>query len=118
MSNLVKHARRELELVEQDPWMIEGLLKVVQAFADMGHSGGSASSAIPVLNELLQFHNLSPLTDNPDEWVNHGQLWQSVRRSDAFSLNGGVTYYLLSENEGRGLSNLIFHESEHFERED
>jgi len=123
MSNLVDHARRELELVESDPWLIDGMLKVVQAFAEMGHSGGSASVAIPMLNELLQFKNLAPLTDNPDEWEDQTEwtatpgvtLWQNKRNSEAFSLNRGVTYYLLSENEERGLDDLIFHPSEHFE---
>lgn len=64
MSNLVKHARRELELIGEDPEFIKGYLKVIQAFADMGHSGGSASVAIPTINELLQFNNLSPLIDD------------------------------------------------------
>ncbi len=66
MSNLVEHARRELELVGEEEEFIEGYLKVIQAFADMGHSGGSASVAIPVIQTLLQFKNLKPLTDNPE----------------------------------------------------
>jgi hypothetical protein len=120
MSNLVDHARRELERVESDPWIIEGMVKVVQAFADMGHSGGSAMVCIPMLNDLLQYKNLSPLTDDPEEWIDQTamtatpdvSLWQSKRNSEAFSLNRGKTYYLLSENNERGLNDLIFHESE------
>lgn len=120
MSNLVDHARRELERVESDPWIIEGMVKVVQAFADMGHSGGSAMVCIPMLNDLLQFKNLSPLTDDPEEWIDQTEmtatpnvsLWQSKRNSEAFSLNRGKTYYLLSENHERGLNDLIFHETE------
>jgi hypothetical protein len=122
MSNLVNHARHELELVESDPWLIDGMVKVVQAFADMGHSGGSASIAIPMLHDLLQFKNLAPLTDDPSEWEDQTEmtggsvrLWQNKRNSEAFSLNGGVTYYLLSENEEREPENYIFHASEHFE---
>lgn len=98
MSNLVNHAKRELDLIGEDPWMSQGLLTVIQAFADMGHSGGSASAAIPILNDLLQFKNLTPLTDNPDEWMNvTNDVWQCVRNSEAFSQDGGKTYYLLSE---------------------
>jgi hypothetical protein len=105
MSKLVEHARNELELIGEDSKTIEGYLKVIQAYADMGHSGGSASIAIPVINDLLQFKNLAPLTDNPDEWEYHGEdkwgspggVWQSRRRPDAFSNDGGKTYYLLSE---------------------
>ena len=103
MSNLVEHAKRELELVGEEPEFIDGLLKVIQAFADMGHSGGSASVAIPVINELLQFKNLKPLTDNSDEWMLVGeQMWQNVRNSEAFSDDGGKTYYLLSEGGHQG----------------
>lgn len=105
MSNLVKHARRELELIGEEPETIEGYCAVITAFAAMGHSGGSASVAIPVINELLQFKNLSPLTDDPDEWMeisadmwdSTNSVWQNIRRSEAFSNDGGKTYYLLSE---------------------
>lgn len=105
MSNLVDHARRELELINEEPDTIEGYLKVVQAFADMGHSGGSASVAIPVIHELLQFKNLRPLTDDPVEWHHHGEdvwgapggIWQNKRNGEAFSKDGGKTYYLVSD---------------------
>jgi len=104
-SNLVAHARYELQAIGEDSQTTEELLKVVQAFSDMGHSGGSAGVAIAMLNELLQFQNLSPLTDNPDEWLFHGAdiwgaeggVWQNKRNGEAFSHDGGVTYYLLSE---------------------
>jgi len=105
VSNLVDHARRELELIGEEPDTITGYLNVVQAFADMGHSGGSASVAIPVIHELLQFKNLRPLTDDPREWAHvaeetwgsPGGVWQNTRNSEAFSNDGGKTYYLLSE---------------------
>jgi len=107
MSNLVEHAKTELELLGEDPEVIEGYLNVIQAFADMGHSGGSASVAIPTISRLLNFGNLKPLTSDPDEWVDHTEvsgnnpLWQNKRNSEAFSLNGGKTYYLLSETSGK-----------------
>ena len=97
------HARHELIAIGEDPETIEGYLNVIQAFADMGHSGGSASVAIPVINELLQYKNLSPLTDDPEEWMHIAEeiggenCWQSRRRPEAFSQDGGKTYYLLSE---------------------
>jgi hypothetical protein len=104
-SNLVRHARRELAMLGEDAETTEGLVKVIQTFADMHPSGGMASIFIPMINELLQFHNLTPLTDNPDEWalVNlqisdlDDNIWQNIRRSEAFSNDGGKTYYLLSE---------------------
>lgn len=108
MSNLVEHARHELELIGEDTETIDGYLKVVQAFADMRHSGYSASIAIPVIGKLLHFKNLSPLTDDPEEWFHHDSdvwgtsegIWQNKRNSEAFSKDNGKTYYLLSESEG------------------
>lgn len=103
-SNLVEHARRELELIGEDPEVIAGYIKVFEAFSDMGHSGGSASVAIPVINELLQWKNLKPLTDDPEEWIHIADeisgsenVYQNNRNSEAFSHDGGKTYYLLSE---------------------
>lgn len=100
-SNLVVHARRELQILGEDEQTIAGYLKVVQAFASMGHSGCSASIAIPVLMKLLSYQNLKPLTNNPSEWTRVGDfpvpMWQSVRNSECFSEDGGKTYYRLSE---------------------
>ena len=105
MSNLVNHAKRELELIREDSDTIDGYLKVIQAFADWGHSGGSASFAIPIINELLQFNNLSPLTTDPDEWTHihkdltsGEELWQSQRNPRAFSMDGGRTYYYVDDH--------------------
>jgi hypothetical protein len=95
---LVEHARKELSLVETDEEYIEGLVKVIEAFAEFGHSGGSASIAIPTINTLLQFKPLSPLTNDPSEWIHQADgVWQSARDSEAFSNDAGKTYYLLSE---------------------
>ncbi len=99
MSNLVDHARRELALIGEDPETVKGLCRVVQAFADMGHSGGSASIAIPMLERLLRFKPLAPLTYAPDEWFKHEDggdghpLWQNIRDSAVFSTDGGATHY-------------------------
>lgn len=114
-SGLVQHAKRELALTEPDPWMRDGIVRVVEAFARMGHSGGSAAYAIPVIHELLQFHNLAPLTDDPKEWNKVGDyMWQNNRCSEAFSADRGITYWLLSE--GANAQNRIpMHRSEHKE---
>lgn len=109
MSNLVDHARREMELIGEDPDIIDGVCKVVQAYANMGHSGGSDSVVRPMLMELLSFHNLSPLTNDPDEWQYHDSdmwdgkngIWQNKRNSEAFSTDGGKTFYLLGETLGQ-----------------
>lgn len=120
--SLLEHARFELELIGEEEETIQGYLNVIQAFANMGHSGGSASVAIPVINELLQFHNLTPLTNDPDEWLFHGEdvwgagggVWQNRRNSEAFSNDGGKTYYLLSEG-GNDQNRKPLHTSTHME---
>lgn len=109
MSTLVEHAKRELDILaksgDPDDEMNKVLIECVAKFAEYGHSGGSASWAISVLNKLLQFKNLTPLTDNPDEWMQVGtggllyrgyDVWQNRRNSEAFSHDGGETYYVLS----------------------
>lgn len=106
-SNLVRHAREELERItendeydEYDKWWINGMLRVVQAFADMEHSGASASSAISQLNALLRFKPLTPITNDPKEWVEVDDgLWQNRRDSEAFSKDGGLTYRLNSSQD-------------------
>lgn len=104
MSNLIEHARRELTAIGEEPETIDWYCRVIEAFTSFGHSGGSASVAIPTINALLLFQNLSELTTDPSEW-NHissdqtggEEVWQSARNPEAFSSDGGLTYQLLSE---------------------
>jgi hypothetical protein len=114
VSNLVEHARRELTLVEQGPdgnrAFADSLLRAVEGFASYGgHSGGSAAVAIEWLTRLLRFQNIAPLTDDPDEWMHVGGdlwppdgVWQNKRCGEAFSHDGGKTYWLLSEGAHNG----------------
>lgn len=61
--------------------------------------------AIPTIYQLLKQKNLTPLTDSPNEWLFHdedtwgapGGIWQNIRNGEAFSHDGGKTYYLVSE---------------------
>lgn len=97
--SLVEHAKRELDLLpETDEEFKASIINSIAAFTSYGHSGGSASVAIPMLYDLLQHKNLSPLTKNPNEWNECGPgVWQNNRNGEAFSKDGGKTYYLLSE---------------------
>lgn len=118
-SNLVTHARKELELLGEEPEIIDGLLRVVQAYADMNHSGGSHSVCLPMLTALLDFKNLKPLTDDPDEWIHisddmagRPDLWQNTRNYECFSHDGGKTYYKLSDPKTVTGKWLPIHKSE------
>lgn len=128
-SNLVTHARRELKVIGEDKYHSEKLVEMVEIFASMGHSGGSAGVAIAQLTALLEFQNLSPLTDDEDEWYFHanvdfglpkdawengsGGVWQNKRNGEAFSNDGGKTYYLLSEGGNAQNPNPMHHSRLH-----
>jgi len=109
--SLVDHARRELELAglfdsnsDYGGMLGNAIMKMVELFAEEGHSGASAAMTIAVLEKLLRFKPLTPLTNDPDEWMCVSEMmghetWQSRRNSEAFSNDGGVTYYLLDDHE-------------------
>lgn len=106
-SNLVAHAKRELKLLGEDEYFVNEYLKMIQIFADMGHSGFSAAHFTATLNALLQYQNLTPLTDDEDEWMYHGPdlwngtegIWQNKRSPAAFSSDGGKTYSFVNDDE-------------------
>ena len=101
MTNLVDHARRELAAINEDPEISKGLLKVIQAYADMKLHAETTAETIQTLNALLEFQHLTDLTDDPEEWYQHemldGTFWQNKRNGGAFSRDGGKTYYLTEE---------------------
>ena len=51
-----------------DADMARKILEIVQVFADQHHSGASAGYCLSVLQKLLAFMPLTPLTGEDDEW--------------------------------------------------
>lgn len=112
-SNLVLHAQRELKaagLYDADSdygGMIgKAAEQIVAVFAEQGHSGFSAEITTAVVSKLMRFDPLTPLTNDPDEWMEvegFGKLkaWQSRRNSSCFSNDGGRTYYDIDERPSR-----------------
>jgi hypothetical protein len=106
VSNLVEHAERELKLINEDPEVCKMYIKMIKTFSKFGHSGASAAICADTLHDLLRFKNLAPLTDDPAEWLHHksevrggppgGGIWQNKRNSEAFSEDGGKTYYFVA----------------------
>lgn len=91
MGNLLNHAKKELELIggaekdEMQEMMNRQLLQIVEVFESHGHSGFSASYAINVLNRLLQYKPLKPLTGEDEEWNEVGNgMFQNSRHSEVF----------------------------------
>lgn len=98
-NNLVVHARRELQLLDEDPTVIEWYIRVIKEYASFGHSGGSAWATTAILEKLLRYEPLTPITNDPSEWFYHGPdqygvdgVWQNKRDSRLFSNDEGKTY--------------------------
>lgn len=97
--SIVDYAERELELAgyradlpEDSPnkWMRDGVLKLLRAFADEGHSGSSAPHAIAMFQRLASFKPLAPLTGADDEWNEVGDgIWQNRRATNVFKDTDG-----------------------------
>ena len=73
--------------------------EICKLFAEQGHSGLSANITLQLLDELLiKSNTLSPLTNNPDEWMDVTEmsgykLHQSKRKFSCFSDDNLNTYY-------------------------
>jgi hypothetical protein len=116
--SLVEHARRELEILGEfatDPAYAQSIVAAVAAFASYGgHSGGSAMVAREHLAVLLDHRALSPITSQPDEWIDRSEmsgypLWQNRRDSRAMSHDGGRTYWLVDDDSKTVHTALVDH---------
>lgn len=97
MSNLVKHAEHELSLIgdgecEMQQAMNKHLVEMVKVFAEEGHSGFSAGYAVSLLEKLLRYEPLTPLTGEDDEWVDVGHCFQNKRCSHVLKDYDGKAY--------------------------
>lgn len=120
MSNLIQHAKMELGVIgltedspdEMNQMMRKHILTMVQAFADEGHSGFSASYALSILTKLLDFKPLGPLTGEDSEWVHvydeddGSPVYQNKRCSSvfkgvkgAYNINGKVFWEWFKDEE-------------------
>jgi hypothetical protein len=101
MSNLLNHAMRELHAAGYDPATMEDgdinklmyncVIELGSVFANQHHSGASAGYCIDVVNKLLKFEPLSPLTGDDSEWVEVSEgLWQNNRCSNVFKTADGA----------------------------
>lgn len=110
-SNLYQHARRELELAgltrkdsDYNGMLGTAALEIIEVFARQGHSGQSAAIVTALINDLMQFKALTPITDDPEDWIEvtewapkGGRMWQCRRQSDLFSYNGGKSWHSVED---------------------
>jgi hypothetical protein len=116
---LVDYAKSELDILlagceddesrEMQQRMNNHILEMVQVFADENHSGFSASYAIGLLEKVLRYHPLTPLTGGADEWneVEPG-MFQNRRCPSVFkdkTKHNGKAYILdgkiFSDDDGK-----------------
>jgi len=102
---LIEHAKRELarlrdpkgEPDEMQDAIEAHVMKIVEIFAEEGHSGSSASYTLAIIKKVLAFEPVTPLTGDDDEWndiaeINGGPLWQNNRCSRVFKEADGSVY--------------------------
>lgn len=117
--SLIEFAQKELELIEtncKDKDELEGqklinknIMQVIKTFSEQGHSGFSANYALNILDKLLRYVPLTPLTGDDDEWteLNYGDdiSYQNKRCPSVFKDKNGNAYNcegkVFSNDEGR-----------------
>lgn len=105
MGRLTEHAEREMRLAglydedaDYGATIPDAVMELVRTFEGKGHSGGSAMMTLAVLDRVLKYQILSPITDDPADWTDVTEaagrpMWQSTRDPAVFSEDGGATWY-------------------------
>jgi hypothetical protein len=99
--SLLDHAERELDLMgmeddgDMNGMMRRHIIHMVKEFSNEGHSGFSASYAIQVLEKLLKFEPITPLTGEDWEWndvseISGDTLYQNARCGHVFKDKDGA----------------------------
>ena len=107
---------------DYDGMIGEAVKELLLVFQKQGHSGYSALTTASIFHKLVQGKPLTPLTDDPSEWMEvSSKIFQSTRVSNvfidrnesdkpytldgkAFSEDGGKTYF--TNRESRVYSDL------------
>lgn len=108
--SMVEYAKRELDRIGKDEEGMQDLinkniLEIVEKFSEQGHTGFTAGYALSVLERLLRFKPITPLTGEPDEWneLHHG-VRQNKRCPSVFQQEDGsyedIDAIVVSDNGG------------------
>jgi hypothetical protein len=126
--NLVQHAEVELRKAglfdkdsDYDGMLGQAVLELMKVFAKQGHSGFSAQCTRELFNQLADYKPLSPITDDPNEWMdvsdyggpNDTPISQSTRNSSLFSNDGGKTYYSIDDPKRELVNSAPYKEIQH-----
>lgn len=106
MSNLITHAKKELDLIYSEEDLKEGInkyaydciMELIEVFSKQGHSNSSAGYVVDAFKTLAMYETLVPLTGEDDEWGliadKPEPKWQNIRNSAVFKDSDGTTYYI------------------------
>jgi hypothetical protein len=96
---LVEHARKELARLREDDALVYAVVEVIKTFEHQKLDSLERNFALAYLNLLLRHKPLTVLTNASDEWVKPEGVgyWRSLRDPEAWSNDGGKTFWLLSE---------------------
>lgn len=103
---LLSYAEKELDAIGMKADDIDGMnsamrthiLHMVKEFGEEGHSGFSAAYAVSLLEKLLRYQPLGPLTGEDSEWndvsehsdTSDGKMYQNNRCSHVFKNDLGA----------------------------
>ena len=108
---MVEFAKKEMDIIrlteddEMNGEMRKHILHMVEEFADEDHSGFSASYALSILQKVLAYKPLSPLTGEDSEWNyvvesgfgdsfyqnnRHGSVFKEGKDEEAYDIDGKV----------------------------
>lgn len=86
--------------------MCDGILKLLEVFAEEHHTGFTASYALNIFEKLARWEPISQITGEDSEWVEVSEnLWQNKRCSRVFKdENGaydidGIVWYRVEKDE-------------------
>lgn len=100
MSNLEEYAKKELdkivatcgkdeEAIRLQKEINKNIMEIVKAFAAGNHSGFTGLYVINIIEKLLRFEPLTPLTGEKGEWIDVGEgVLQNNRCYNVFKENG------------------------------
>lgn len=96
-SPLEEHVQRELEKIDLPEEVKTNIRIITSLYSAYGYFGRTEYEVAEKIMSLVKFKNLSPLTDDPEEWEQMQEgLWKNKRNGGAFSQNGGETFYYFS----------------------
>lgn len=94
---VLDHAKRELKTLGADEDMIQIFVKTIEKILEVEGYPLDRAETNSWLGDLLNLKLLSPITEDPAEWVlddGYGtETWGNLRDPNCLSHDGGVTYY-------------------------